>query len=144
MIKWVDEHKCDLVNIPDESTYHGHSGRSESVIDLVFASRNVQKYVKDWQIDGNATTGSDHEVILFSIQTEIVNLVENPLNASYNLHKADWESFHKYLCQIQDLRAEQIRTITDLEQKAIFLTETIQEAVNKFIPKQRICSKSKP
>ena len=42
-----------------------------------------------WQIDGNVNTGSDHEVILFSIQSE-GNLVENPLKEiPYNLEKAD-------------------------------------------------------
>ena len=42
-------------------------------------------------------TGSDHEVILFSIQSE-GNLVENLLGKmSYNLEKADWKEFHKEL-----------------------------------------------
>ncbi len=50
-----------------------------------------------WQIDENVNTGSDHEVILFSIQSE-GNLVENPLGKMpYNLEKADWKEFHKKL-----------------------------------------------
>ncbi len=40
---------------------------------------------------------SDHEVILFLIQSE-GNLVENLLEKMpYNLEKADWKEFHKKL-----------------------------------------------
>jgi len=42
-------------------------------------------------------TGSDHEVILFLIQSE-GNLEENPLKKiPYNLEKANWKEFYKKL-----------------------------------------------
>ena len=41
--------------------------------------------------------GSNHKVILFSIQSE-GNLVENPLGKMpYNLEKADWKEFDREL-----------------------------------------------
>jgi len=57
----------------------------------------MRNHIKNWHIDENADTGSDHEVILFTIVTEKVKLVENPLNAPYNLQKADWKGFEKHL-----------------------------------------------
>ncbi len=53
--------------------------RNILIINLVFITKalNQSKSIF-WQIDENVNTGSDHEVILFSIQSE-GNLVENPL-----------------------------------------------------------------
>ncbi len=64
--------------------------RNISIIDLAFAIKalNQSKSIF-WQIDENVNTGSDHKVILFSIQSE-GNLVENLLEKiPYNLEKAD-------------------------------------------------------
>ncbi len=72
--------------------------RNISIIDLAFATKalNQSKSIF-WQINENVNTRSDHEVILFSIQSE-GNLVENPLGKMpYNLEKADWKEFHKEL-----------------------------------------------
>src|SRR6266536_6343918 len=72
--------------------------RNILIIDLVFATKvlNQSKSIF-WQIDENVNTGSDYEVILFSIQSE-GNLVENPLGKMpYNLEKADWKEFDREL-----------------------------------------------
>jgi len=144
LVNWVRLHDCDLINTPDIDTYHSYTGRSSSVIDLAFASKNVQNYVKNWHIDENADTGSDHEVILFTIVTEKVNLVGNPLNAPYNLQKADWKGFDEHLQKTKDKMVVKMQRTTNLEEKAIYLTECIKSAVELFITKQRICEKSKP
>ncbi len=72
--------------------------RNISIIDLAFATKalNQSKSIF-WQIDENVNTKSDHEVILFSIQSE-GNLVKNLLRKMpYNLEKADWKEFNKEL-----------------------------------------------
>ncbi len=72
--------------------------RNILIINLVFATKvlNQSKSIF-WQIDKNVNTGSDHKVILFSIQSE-GNLVENPLGKMpYNLEKADWKEFDREL-----------------------------------------------
>ena len=70
--------------------------RNISIINLAFATKalNQSKSIF-WQINENVNTRSDHEVILFSIQSE-GNLVENPLKKiPYNLEKADWKNLIK-------------------------------------------------
>ena len=52
----------------------------------LFVIENMRNHIKNWHIDENADTEFDHEVILFTIVTEKVKLVENSLNAS---QKAD-------------------------------------------------------
>ncbi len=72
--------------------------RNISIIDLIFATKalNQSKSIF-WQIDENVNTKSNHEVILFSIQSE-GNLVENLLGKMpYNLEKADWKEFYREL-----------------------------------------------
>ncbi len=144
LIKWVNLHKCDLVNTSDIDTYHSYSSQSSSVLDLAFASKNMRNHIKNWHIDENADTEFNHEVILFTIVTEKVKLVENSLNASYNLQKADWKGFEKHLQKAKDKMIVKMQRITSLEAKVIYLTECIKNTVELFVSKQRICAKSKP
>jgi len=71
-------------------------------------------------------------------------LVENPLNASYNLQKADWKGFDEHLQKTKDKMIVKMQRITSLEAKAIYLTKCIKNTVKLFVSKQRICAKSKP
>jgi len=44
----------------------------------------------NWEIDEDKVSGSDHEIILFSINIDSGNLIENPIyNNQYNFEKAD-------------------------------------------------------
>jgi len=40
-------HDCNLINTLNINTYHSYFERSSSVIDLAFASRSVQNYIKN-------------------------------------------------------------------------------------------------
>ncbi len=93
-------------------------------------------------------TGSDHEVILFSIQSE-GNLVENPLGKMpYNLEKADWKEFHKELKDSSNQAEFQWNPaassqMEDLEKHAENLQILIQKAAEKTILKRKASRKSK-
>jgi hypothetical protein len=62
---------------------------SLSVINLVFISPRLgQKHI-EWEINQEIASGSDHEILLYSI-VESNSLVHNPIyNMPYNLEKAD-------------------------------------------------------
>ncbi len=49
-----------------------------------------------------------------------------------------------YLQKAKDKMIVEMQRTTNLEAKAIYLTECIKNAVELFVPKQRICAKSKP
>ncbi len=72
-----------------------------------------------------------------------VKLIENSLNASYNLQKVDWKDFKKHLQKMKDKMIIKMQRITSLEAKVIYLTECIKNTVKLFIFKQWICVKSK-
>jgi len=72
-----------------------------------------------------------------------VKLVENSLNASYNLQKVDWKNFEKHLQKAKDKMIVKMQRITSLKAKVIYLTECIKNTVELFVFKQRICAKSK-
>ncbi len=143
LIKWVNLHKCNLINTSDINTYHSYSNQSSSILDLAFASKNMRNHIKNWHIDENADTEFDHEVILFIIVTKKVKLVENSLNASYNLQKIDWKDFDEHLQKTKDKMIVKMQRITSLEAKVIYLTECIKNTVKLFVFKQQICAKSK-
>ena len=87
MTNWLDNYEFELLNKPDQQTYY----RSDnSIINLIFASKNlVNKLHIFWEISEQAT-GSDHIIIQFTIHIDNGNLVENPLYSNqYNFEKAD-------------------------------------------------------
>jgi len=72
-----------------------------------------------------------------------VKLIENLLNASYNLQKVDWKDFDKHLQKTKDKMIVKMQRITSLEAKVIYLTKCIKNTVKLFVFKQWICGKSK-
>ncbi len=72
-----------------------------------------------------------------------MKLIENSLNASYNLQKVDWKNFDEHLQNTKDKMIVKMQRITSLEAKVIYLTECIKNTVKLFVFKQRICAKSK-
>ena len=78
-------------------TYISHSGISQSVLDLTFATSRIAENIIDWAINDEIVTGSDHEVIAFNLLSKNAQKVDCPFNASYNVQKADWNNFIKNL-----------------------------------------------
>jgi hypothetical protein len=58
-------------------------------------------------------TGSDHEVIQFELTANESEWVESPLNASYNIVKADWPKFAETLQIFSSQIGNQIKTIAN-------------------------------
>ena len=91
IISWVTTNKLDLVNTPDTTTFTRKTptGQYSSVLNLTFASSQMMQEIIDWQVNDQAYTGSDHEVIQFAITTPDLKLVPSPFNAPFNTEKAD-------------------------------------------------------
>ncbi len=136
-------HDCNLINTLNINTYYSYFERSSSVINLVFASRSVQNYIKNWHVNEDTNTKFNHEVILFMIVTEKMKLVKNSLNASYNLQKVNWKKFNMHLQKTKNEMIIKMQRTISLKTKVIYLIECIKSAVKLFVFKQRICAKSK-
>jgi hypothetical protein len=86
------------LNTSDQSTFARSNTTNTSVIDLTFATPNLALKIMDWYISERFQTGSDHELIGFSICTENTETVINPIiQGLYNLEKADWEKFKQII-----------------------------------------------
>ncbi len=103
----------------------------------------MQNYIKNWHLNEDADTEFDHEVILFMIVTEKMKLIENLLNASYNLQKVNWKKFNMHLQKMKNEMIIKMQRTINLKAKVIYLIEFIKSAVKLFVFKQRICAKSK-
>ncbi len=143
LINWVNLYKCNLINTSDINTYHSYSNQLSLILNLAFASKNMRNHIKNWHINENADTKFNHEVILFTIVMKKMKLIENSLNASYNLQKVDWKDFDEHLQKIKDKMIIKMQRITSLEAKVIYLMKSIKNTVKLFVFKQRICIKSK-
>ncbi len=143
LVNWVRMHDCDLINTLNINTYYNYFKRLSSVIDLAFASRSMQNYIKNWHVNEDADTKFNHEVILFTIVTEKMKLVENSLNTSYNLQKVDWKRFDMHLQKTKNEMIIKMQRTINLKTKVIYLIECIKSAVKLFVFKQQICAKLK-
>ncbi len=143
LINWINLHKCNLINTSDIDTYHSYLSQLSSILDLAFASKNMRNHIKNWYIDENINTEFDHEVILFTIVMKKMKLIENSLNASYNLQKVNWKDFDEHLQKTKDKIIVKMQRITSLKAKVIYLTKCIKNIVKLFVFKQWICAKSK-
>jgi Endonuclease-reverse transcriptase len=86
LISWLNLYNFDLISESDIATFHRSS--AHSVIDLTFATKNLQIF--DWHIDDFNATGSDHELIKFNIRTKAAELADNlACSDFFNFKKAD-------------------------------------------------------
>ena len=87
LVNWLEKYDFELLNESDILTC---SRSNNSIIDLTFATKKLNNMLINWEINEDKVTGSDHETILFSINIDSGNLVENPVyNNQYNFEKAD-------------------------------------------------------
>ena len=152
LVEWAYGQQLILHNEPDIPTYHYRNGNGTSIIDLTFTTPHAAGLVEDWTVDDENATGSDHEVIKFTITTNTPNsdtMAPHPVQQLYNFNKANWEHFTKYLNQIAK---DTIKTISDLctqgsdqqlEQAAEILRDTLQQAAIQSIPLKKPSIRSK-
>ena len=145
-------HDCELVNESDIFTFFrkNRDSISQSVIDLSFATKQLNKLITDWHIDEDNASGSDHEVIIFYIRTNSIELVNNPLcSEHFNMKKADWKLFSEELVkQAQNIDFSHLYSnhseLNELNTAATSLQHAIYAAAEKSISKTRFSEKSKP
>jgi hypothetical protein len=148
LIPWLERFNFELKNIEDLATFHRSNTENASIIDLTFATIAIESKVDNWYIDEEAYTGSDHEVIRFSINKDSEN---NPINSikqeRYNLDKANWEKFKESILGEYTELAQKFQDLTtesQLDSAAKSLELAIQKAADIAIPKRNISYHSKP
>ena len=152
LINWLERNQLELINTPDIATYTRNmvNGKYTSVLDLVFATGQMATEIIDWQINENEYSGSDHEVIQFSITTEDIELVESPFNAPFNIQKANWMEFKQQLVHESEPKLIELRQLEtqrlnqeQMEKIACSLRDLITKAAEQNIPRRKPCSRSK-
>ncbi len=104
-------------------------------------------FVKNWQIDEEMTTDSDHEVIHFTISIKEAEMIKSSFNSLYNTVKADWTKFAKELQQksekILNLAKNSNFSLKDLKNIVISFRNLIVDAANQHILKRKSFIKTK-
>src|SRR5215469_16766783 len=158
LTQWLQRYGFDLISQPDQSTFYREGMTSLSVIDLVFISQGLSTKHIEWEMDQGVASGSDHQILLYSI-VESDDLVENPAHQMlYNLEKADWKAFSQKLLEL-DQRSEyrwdyqevgpswgpdiELDFDLGLEKEATKLQDMIKAAAEASIPRKKAFSRSK-
>jgi hypothetical protein len=129
LVPWLERYSFELKNIEDQATFLRSNTENLSIIDLTFATKAIETDIGNWYIDEEAGTGSDHELIRFSIYTSSTKTAIDPLKLnSYNLKKADWVIFKEVLVKEQSKVLDvfiDLSTEDRLERAATSLKEVI-------------------
>ena len=157
LISWLKRNKFSLLNQPDIPTFYRKGMTKGSTIDLVFTSIGLKGQYIDWEIDKDLASGSDHEILLFSI-LESSCLVNNPINIMpYNLEKADWKAFSTKILELEKTKDYQWKyqetgpngnkdrdsLEIELETEALNLQKMIFMAAEFGIPRRKAFERSK-
>ena len=149
LVDWFRANNCDIVNQPDISTYNHRQGSGTSILDLTLATQDIFDRVVDWAVDDNAHTGSDHEVVRFTLVLDTDNLIPSPMSNKYNWQKADWDSFNTTLkSQMAESSTSFYSHLTcgttdSLDQAAVILRDCILNSLNLHVPLSKPCTRSK-
>ena len=140
LVNWLEKYDFELLNESDILTC---SRSNNFIINLIFVIKELNNMLINWEINEDKVTDSDHETILFSINIDSDNLIENPVyNNQYNFEKADWKIFAEELI-LQSNKEEFVNNINIsqisremLETEAEKLRDIIIIAANKAILKR--------
>src|SRR6266480_5904864 len=141
LVNWLEKYDFELLNESDILTC---SRFNNSIIDLTFDTKELNNMLLNWEINEDKVSDSDHELILFSININNDNLIENSIyNSQYNFEKANWKAFAEELI-LQSNKEEFASKINIsemsrelLETEAEKLRDIILHAANKDIIKKR-------
>lgn len=119
------------------------------MLDLTFSTPQLRPFLTNWTINYKLATGSDHEVIQFTLQAEKTELVDSPLTGPYNLQKADWLKFSTILKEKENEAKREIEAYCQtreeggLEQAALVLQNLLLKALEESVPRRRPSTRSK-
>ncbi|KAF7568860.1 hypothetical protein PtrM4_112750 [Pyrenophora tritici-repentis] len=163
-VEWIESQNLSLLNTPGTGTFFRPHLSRESVLDLSLVTPDLADKAIDWQV--TTETGSDHYGLLFSIRSD-TDQVDNPINQrKFNTKKADWPLFQKtlneaiqnnitlqHISEINDPRKQDCKNLileedqelqSKLEEIGEAITQVIQLAADKAIPKVKLGPKPKP
>jgi len=143
LINWLKIQNCELLNTPDQNTYTHHSKNSTSVIDLTFVTPSLCGFIKNWQVNEDLNSESDHEVIQFELTEIESEWVNSSLNAAYNIAKADWVKFAQTLQLNAIIISRKIANTLNLKEMTCLLRNLIADTADQHISKKRLCARAK-
>ena len=167
LVKYLKDNNLELLNSIDIPTFFRPNTRSKSIIDLTFSSNYITNKVYNWDILEDKS-GSDHEILSYSIIFNRDKATYSPPFKEYNLKEIDWILFNKRLKEkakdnilfnsnffISLKEEEDIYTLLGidktkenynipfLEDLAINLNNLIKDILEEIAPKKNITSFSK-
>jgi ribonuclease HI len=135
------------------ATYHTTRSDQHSIIDLTMTTPDLN--VGKWRVvvEDEHTTGSDHELIEFTLGCEnrgsLAGEIQNFCNSwaisditededKREAAQKSWKNLSEYRAKLNDFSTEQ-----DLESEAEWIQESMFEVLNKHARKLRLCARSK-
>jgi hypothetical protein len=137
LYSWLEDKSFLLRNAPSIGTFYRAHMATTSVLDLTFTRGLISRQETNWH---TIDIGSDHLAIGFAIPSRGQRLSIPADRQTYNVKKADWESFTSLLIQA----AETLEDTLDLDKRAQDFADAIAQAAHASIPQTQKTMHSKP
>ncbi|CAK1584821.1 unnamed protein product [Parnassius mnemosyne] len=143
IMETLAELNLDILNLGTKPTFVAHRlGKlCTSIIDVTACSSSLLHRIKDWRVDDQLCTISNHKAILFNLHTgNIKTEIITRGTKIYNTKKANWEKLKNDLkaeLQKQNIvknKIEEIKSHQELEDITNKYTQCILAACNNSIP----------
>ena len=117
---------------------------------MTITTSQLARSIINWLVNSELYTGSDHEVIQFTIISNSIETAPLPtITNRYNWKKADWEKFSTRLIELSSNNSTTWRQLCyqpseeNLEQAACLLRDNLLNAVEYAIPTIRQTPRTK-
>ena len=135
----------DMELVLPEGTITWSNRGSQSTLDLIFLSKELEDLVTNCQPASELEASSDH--IPISTQLTIQPNIEDEPKLSPQWKKADWDEFNKLLAiKLLELKAEDLCLDSQeaVDQRVTSITNVIQKIIQETIPKAKPSKFAKP
>jgi ribonuclease HI len=144
VLQLMQEQDLKLVTEPGTRTFESEQHRGAwSTLDLTFCSSNLLPYITSCVTSfADCIPSADH----FPIHTVLdIPMAVPTRTPGHNFKEVDWTKFNASLREILDrtVPAIELDTPERLDHYVNYLTTALQQAIDKNVPRHRICSKSK-
>lgn len=135
-----------IINTGSAPTFQkiSHNILRESIIDLTLTSNTPHMQATDWQVNCNICPSSDHNAILFNLILGKIQLSKNKKLSTfkYDTQNVKWENIKEQFSNeisrhLPGITQINILTSSQLENYIRQLTQAIQQACDKTLPKSR-------
>jgi ribonuclease HI len=128
LAEWLESNNFQLHNVPGLPTHHPRNGSTPSTIDLCLSRGNISASILSLATDHDTTSDHSSITVTLALPSAI-----SPAPIRRNWHKANWETFSKYV-QSTGLDLSNLQGKEDTLRAVTNVTTILNDAIDAAVP----------